>query len=156
MKIEFFGTRGNIIKRTRLHYRHTITSITYKKKRILVDCGEDWTKEIKKLINRKKSILPRPHAIIITHAHSDHVKGLKYGSPCPVYATRQTWKVIDNYPIKKKYKKVLSLKKSVQIANINIKAYKIYHSHLVHTVGLKITAGTTNIFIAHDVAGIPN
>lgn len=44
MQITFLGTRGYIDSRTRKHYRHTSTLIEYRGKRVMIDCGLDWTK----------------------------------------------------------------------------------------------------------------
>ena len=72
MKITFLGTRGYIDASTRRHKRHASTMITYRGKRIMIDCGIDWTKKVWQL---------HPDAIVITHAHPDHAWGLKNGSP---------------------------------------------------------------------------
>ena len=68
--------------------------------KILVDCGES----AKKIVNALSSInidINDINAIIITHEHSDHVKGLgtlskKYN--IPVYANKETW---DAMPVQK-------------------------------------------------------
>lgn len=42
MKLVFLGTRGSIEPRSRRHRRHTSTLVSYRRKRVLIDCGEDW------------------------------------------------------------------------------------------------------------------
>src|SRR5882724_7632161 len=98
MKITFLGTRGYIDARTRRHYRHTSTMIAYKGKRVMIDCGLDWAKKV---------FMVKPDAIVITHAHPDHAWGLKNGSPCPVYATQESWDVMRNFAIEKTQKHLM-------------------------------------------------
>ena len=45
--------------------------------------GADWLHRIGEV---------SPTAIVLTHAHSDHVDGLRAGAPCPVYATADALK----------------------------------------------------------------
>ena len=61
---------------------HTSLLVCWRRKRVMVDCGDDWLGKAARL---------RPDAIAITHAHPDHAGGLKYGAPCPVFATRESW-----------------------------------------------------------------
>ncbi len=98
MKITFLGTRGYIKVKNRRHKRHTITMLTYARKRILIDCGLDWLGKFEKY---------KPTAIILTHAHPDHAYGLKNGSPCPVYATKESWEIMKKFPIEEKNKKII-------------------------------------------------
>lgn len=145
MKIIFLGTRGYIEARTKQHYRHTATLICYKGKRVMIDCGLDWLDEIHKI---------KPDAIILTHAHPDHAWGLKYGAPCPVYATRASWAVneLKKFPIKKKY--TVSIHKKIEIAGITFQAFAQKHSLLCPGVGYRITAGTVSVYHAGDVISI--
>jgi glyoxylase-like metal-dependent hydrolase (beta-lactamase superfamily II) len=56
----------------------------------MIDCGADW-------LNRLGAIAPT--AIVLTHAHPDHARGLAKGAPCPVYATTQTLSLLQRFPI---------------------------------------------------------
>ena len=146
MKITFLGTRGNIDAKTKRHKRHTVTVIAHQGKRIAIDWGLDWLGLI------EKGDVGAPDAIILTHAHPDHVDGLKHGVLCPVYATRGIWKDLKNFPIKEK--RILNLRKSGTIFGIKFEAFSLVHSLHVSTVGYRITAGKATIFCAHDLVAI--
>jgi glyoxylase-like metal-dependent hydrolase (beta-lactamase superfamily II) len=56
----------------------------------MVDCGADW-------LGRLEAVSPT--AIVVTHAHRDHAFGLAQGASCPVYATDETWSLIERFPL---------------------------------------------------------
>jgi phosphoribosyl 1,2-cyclic phosphodiesterase len=145
MKITFLGTRGFIDVRTKIHYRHTSTLITYKGKRVMIDCGLDWLGKINQI---------KPDAIILTHAHPDHAWGLKNGAPCPVYATRASWNVkeIKKFPIEEKI--VVHNRQKIKICGITFEVFNVIHSLLCPGVGYRITAGKSIIFCVHDLISI--
>lgn len=85
VKILAGGSSGNCI------------AVNYGKKVILVDAGIAKTKIEKRLLD--EGIHPNDIAsIFITHAHSDHVKGLPFANKykIPVFATKGEWELIDN------------------------------------------------------------
>jgi phosphoribosyl 1,2-cyclic phosphodiesterase len=145
MKITFLGTRGYIDVRTKLHYRHTSTLISYKGVRVMIDCGQDW-------LDQWEAI--KPHAIILTHAHPDHAWGLAHGSPCPVYATQDSWDVkeLKKFPIKKKI--VIHDQEIFKIGKIEFQVFAVEHSIRCPAVGYRITAGKHTIFCVHDLVAI--
>lgn len=145
MKITFLGTRGYIDVRTKLHYRHTSTLISYKGKRVLIDCGLDWLGKFEAV---------KPHAIILTHAHPDHAWGLKNGAPCPVYATPQSWRVkeLKKFPIKDKV--VIHDREIFNIGSIKFEVFAVDHSIVCPAVGYRIAAGKSTIFCVHDLVSI--
>jgi ribonuclease BN (tRNA processing enzyme) len=71
MKLTFLGTRGNIKSKTKKHNKHTSLLISYKKKSIIIDRGEDWLNKPYKF---------QVDAIVATHSHPDHIGGLKNGA----------------------------------------------------------------------------
>src|SRR5699024_5518609 len=113
------------------HKRHTSTLITYKQTRLLIDCGLDWLTKINYLKKKYK-----PSALFITHAHPDHAWGLKNGAPCPVYATKESWQIMANYPIEQKH--VVNSRKKVLIGDITIETFPVVHSIRAPAVGYRI------------------
>jgi phosphoribosyl 1,2-cyclic phosphodiesterase len=139
MKLSFPGTRGEIDARTRLHRMHSCLLV---EGRILIDCGADWLGKVEQL---------RPTAIVLTHAHPDHVGGLKFGAPCPVFATSETWDRV-SYPISQKNTVVPRQKFS--IANCKFEAFIVEHSLIAPAVGYRITKGALSIFYVPDLVSI--
>ena len=82
MELTFVGTRANIPLRNRRHRRHSVLKISMTGASVLIDCGSDWLSRLARL---------SPTAIVLTHAHPDHIGGLIHGAPCPVYAPADVW-----------------------------------------------------------------
>jgi phosphoribosyl 1,2-cyclic phosphodiesterase len=140
MKLSFPGTRGEIDARTRLHRMHSCLLV---EGRILIDCGADWLGKVEQL---------RPTAIVLTHAHPDHVGGLKFGAPCPVFATSDTWKLVKRYPISDQ--NTVFPRQEFSIANCRFQAFTVEHSLIAPAVGYRITKGAVSIFYVPDLVKI--
>lgn len=145
MKIEFLGTRGYIEPRTKAHRMHSSVMVSYKGKRVMVDCGEDWLGRIPR---------PRPGAIVLTHGHPDHAWGLRDGAPCPVYATSATWEKVEN--CNPEDKRTLEPGRPLDIEGITFEAFAVEHSTRAPAVGYRITAGRVAVFYAPDLVYIPD
>jgi phosphoribosyl 1,2-cyclic phosphodiesterase len=151
MKITFLGTRGYIESKSKLHKMHTSTLISHMNKNVMIDCGQDWLKKVWKI---------NPDAIVITHSHPDHCWGLKEGSPCPVYAIKESWQVMKNFKIDKKHQKLIKLRKVIDICGIKFETFPVVHSLLAPAVGYRICHSTslklrrTSFFIVPDVVYI--
>lgn len=147
LKIVFLGTRGNIGPKSRHHRMHTAALISNGARRVMIDCGETWRDEIFAL---------GPDAIVLTHAHPDHAFGLDAGAPCPVWATEETWKRIDHFPIPPSSRHVLTPRRPRQIEGIRFEAFPVVHSIRAPAVGYRIHVNRTGVFYVPDVAWIPD
>jgi len=147
MKITFLGTRGEIKPKSKAHGMHTSTLFSQAGKHVLVDFGESW-------LGKFSTLRPKPDHIVLTHAHPDHAFGLKEEVSCPVWATKQTWKLIDAFPIPQKNRRVIEPKKKKRIGGIQFEAFALLHSLRCPAVGFRITTGKLKLFYAPDVAWI--
>jgi phosphoribosyl 1,2-cyclic phosphodiesterase len=140
MKLVFLGMRGEIEARTRRHRMHSSLLVSYRRTRVMIDCGLDWLGKFERL---------RPSAIVLTHAHPDHAWGLKNGAPCPVYAPRETWQTLQIHGIKKQY--LIKERRPTKISDITFEAFPVEHSILAPAVGYRVSAGPAWIFYAPDL-----
>lgn len=147
MKLSFLGTRGYIEHATSDHRRHTATLVSYRGRRLMIDCGEDWRDQVHEV---------RPHAIAVTHTHPDHAFGLKQGSPCPVWATEESWERMHDWPIEPEQRHVLAERHPHIIEGIQVEAFPVIHSTRAPAVGYRITAGKACVFYVPDVVWIEN
>jgi phosphoribosyl 1,2-cyclic phosphodiesterase len=143
MTLTFLGTRGNIDVRTSRHRRHTSTLVSHHGARVMIDCGTDWLREVHRLAL---------DAIVLTHAHPDHVDGLRNGSPCPVYAPQTVWQAIASWPIAARHR--LASRAPADIGGIRFEPFALDHSVIAPAAGYRITAGRGTIFYAPDVLRI--
>jgi len=145
MRLTFLGTRGQIEPRTRRHRRHTVLLIEHRWRRILIDAGEDWLGRLQRIA---------PHAIVITHAHWDHMEALGDGVDCPVYATAVTWKHIAGFPIKERH--TVRPGRRFTLWGVGFTAVAVEHSVRCPAVGFRIDAGGKPFFYVPDIALLPN
>ena len=145
IELTFLGTRGEIKIRSRRHRRHSSLLIHYSHARVMIDCGADW-------LGRLRAIAPT--AIVLTHAHPDHVSGLAEGAPCPVYATKQTLDLLRRYPIRDRHR--LLPRKSVTVGGVRFEAFPVRHSIRAPAVGYRVSARNCSFFYLPDVAELPN
>jgi phosphoribosyl 1,2-cyclic phosphodiesterase len=143
MKLVFLGTRGYIDERTRRHFRHASLLIKWRRRAIMIDCGADWTSLVGRL---------RPDAIVITHAHPDHADGLKAGVDCPVYATSDSWQLMDQFPIRDRH--ILAPRSPVKIFGVVFQAFPVDHALRAPAVGFRITGGGARLFYVPDLVSI--
>jgi phosphoribosyl 1,2-cyclic phosphodiesterase len=143
MKLTFLGTRGYIDAATRLHGRHSSLLVTYRRKRVMVDAGEDWLGLLDTI---------DPDAIVLTHSHPDHAFGLERGAPCPVWAPAAAWPQIDAYPLPDR--RVIPIREPVKVEGITFEAFEVEHSVTFPTVGYRITAGKATVFYSPDLIWI--
>jgi phosphoribosyl 1,2-cyclic phosphodiesterase len=110
----------------------------------MIDCGADWLPRVHRL---------NPSAIVLTHAHSDHVDGLKQGAPCIVYAPLDVWTAIARWPVRQR--QILQPREPTTICGMMFEAVPVQHSLRAPAVGYRITRGKAVIFYVPDVLDIP-
>jgi len=143
MKLTFLGTRGNIEAKSRRHRMHTALLAAYRRQEVMIDCGETWLGKLGKL---------SPRAIVVTHAHPDHVGGLIDGIDRPVFATHAAWQEMKKFPLPQR--ETIRPRTPRVIAGITFEAFEVEHSLLAPAVGYRISAGNAIIFYAPDLVYI--
>jgi phosphoribosyl 1,2-cyclic phosphodiesterase len=146
MRLTFLGTRGYIEARTPRHRWHSALLVEHHGRRMVIDCGEDWTGRIDRV---------RPEAILVTHAHPDHARGLRNGSPCPVHATPEAWRAMARFAIAPRHRRIVEPRRPRRIAGVTFEAFDVVHSLRAPAVGYRISAGGVRIFYVPDVLSIP-
>jgi len=112
--------------------------------RVMIDCGADWLGRVRRLA---------PTAVVLTHAHADHAAGLAKGAPCPVFATGETWSLIDRFPIDDRH--VIRANVQFRIGKLRFEAVPVEHSLRAPAVGYRVSRGRTAFFYVPDVASLP-
>jgi phosphoribosyl 1,2-cyclic phosphodiesterase len=111
----------------------------------MIDCGLDWLKAFRRIA---------PTAIVLTHGHSDHAFGLAEGAPCPVYATDETWGLIDHYPLEDR--RIVRPRAPFRIGGVRFEAFPVEHSLRAPAVGYRVTADRATFFYVPDLAAFPD
>lgn len=122
--------------------------------KILIDAGES----AKKITEALSSIDVNPNnldAILVTHEHVDHVKGLgtlskKYN--IPVYANKKTWESMpeQNAKILENNKKYFNPLEDFEIGDVKIHPFKIPHD-AANPCGFNLFYGNHKMSIATDI-----
>ncbi len=144
MQLFFLGTRGEIAVTSRWHRRHTSTAIAYRRRRVVIDLGEDWKGHVSDVA---------ADAVVLTHAHPDHVGALREGCRRPVYASAATWSAIERWPLEAR--RTVDPWRPVEIAGLVFEAVPVEHSIRAPAVGYRVTAGGATAFYVPDIAALP-
>lgn len=108
-----------------------ITYVESGKTKLLVDCGLSGKKAIELLakIGRRPEDLD---AILVTHEHSDHIKGVgilarKYG--LDIYANEKTWQAMEPKlgKLKMEQKNHFSIDKTLTLGDIDVSSFGVSH-----------------------------
>ena len=131
------------------------TYIESDKTSLLVDIGVS----CKKLLNSLDENAINPNsieAILITHEHSDHIKGIRVFAnkySIPVFATEKTWTKLTSLEIKDSYKNIFVPNKDFTIGNITISPFSTPHD-AIDSCGFSFFCDNEKNTIATDLGHI--
>ena len=97
--------------------------------KILVDAGES-AKKIETALNSIDVNINDIDAVIVTHEHSDHIKGLSTISKkfdIPIYANKETWDAMPQVAEKTKNQNLFNVNKKFEIGDLKIVPFSIPH-----------------------------
>jgi phosphoribosyl 1,2-cyclic phosphodiesterase len=109
----------------------------------MIDCGVDWLGRLKTL---------DPTGIVLTHAHRDHAFGLAQGAACPVYATEETFTLIDRFSLADRH--IVEPRHPFRIGTISFEAFSVEHSLRAPAVGYRLSCACVTVFYVPDLASI--
>lgn len=140
-------------QRPRSKSRRTRSSIllTRDKKKILVDCGPDFEKQLK----REK--IETVDSVLLTHGHTDAVGGLKklpQDGAIKIFAEKQTLKYVKRVYGKIPKKQIIKPGRTFKIFSLKIAPFRVKHAlreKTFPTLGFKIGP----LVYASDVSSIP-
>ncbi len=122
--------------------------------KILIDAGES-AKKITSALSLTNVEPDQIDAILITHEHSDHVKGLgtfskKYD--IPVYANSKTWDAMpeQSFKISEKNIQKFTIEENFEIGDLKIHPFKIPHD-AANPCGFNLVYKNNKISIATDI-----
>jgi len=124
---------------------------------ILIDAGISAT-AIRKFLKNKDISMQTIMGVLITHNHSDHIKGLEVltrKNYLPAFTTRNVWKSIlsPQIPISTDCIREIPLQRTFHLAGFDIEAFPVSHD-APETIGFHISAGDKKITIVTDLGHI--
>ena len=133
------------------------TFISSKNTKILVDAGVSCLKISKALAELDVS-LDEIDAILITHEHIDHIKGIatianKYH--VPIYASEKTWEMMDSLKVPDVYQLTFEPNNLFNIGDFSIFPFSIPHD-AVDPCGFSLSCENKKVTIATDMGYIDN
>lgn len=120
--------------------------------KILVDAGES-AKKIETALNSININIDEIDAILVTHEHSDHVKGIGTISKkfnIPIYANKETWEAMPAIAEKIQEKNTFNIEEKFEIGDLKIYPFSIPHD-AVNPCGFNLFYDNEKISIATDI-----
>ena len=122
---------------------------------LLVDIGISCKRLVSSL--EENNINPNSiEGILITHEHSDHIKGIKTFAnkySIPVYATEKTWTKLSSIDISQSLKKIFIHDNNFSIGDILISPFKIPHD-AIDPSGFSFYNNNQKVTVATDLGHI--
>lgn len=122
--------------------------------KILIDAGES-AKKIETALNSIDVKVEDIDAILVTHEHSDHIKGLGTLSKkfqIPVFANRETWEAMPEIAskVQLEHQNTFSINEKFSVGEFSILPFSIPHDS-ANPCGFNIFYGNEKISIATDI-----
>lgn len=125
--------------------------------KILVDAGES-AKKIETALNSINININEIDAVLVTHEHSDHTKGLATISKkfnIPVYANKETWQAMPVIAEKTQNQNLFNVGENLHIGDLKIVPFSIPHD-AANPCGFNIFYNNQKISIATDIGHMDN
>ena len=125
--------------------------------KILIDAGESG-KKIETALNSIHVNVQDLDAILVTHEHSDHIRGLATLSKkfqIPIYANRETWNAMPEVleKVEEKNQNLFRLHENFDIGDLQVSAFSIPHDS-ANPCGFNLFYENQKISIATDIGHI--
>ena len=122
---------------------------------ILIDAGISAT-SIRKFLKNINIPIRSIMGVLITHNHSDHIRGLEVltrRNSLPAFTTYNIWKSIHSKKISSDFIHEIPLQQKFHLAGFDIVAFPVCHD-APETIGFHICAGDKKITIVTDLGNI--
>lgn len=133
------------------------TYVSSENTKILVDAGVSCLKISNALAELNVS-LDEIDAILITHEHVDHTKGLTTITKkhhIPIYTSAKTWKMMESLKIPQTYQLTFNPNNAFKIGDFDIFPFSIPHD-AADPCGFNLSSGGKKVTIATDMGYVDN
>ena len=120
--------------------------------KILVDAGES-AKKIETALNSIDVDINEIDAVLVTHEHTDHIKGLATISKkfnIPIYANKETWEAMPQVAEKTQNQNLFNVNENFEIGDLKVIPFSIPHD-AANPCGFNIFYNNQKISIATDI-----
>lgn len=127
--------------------------------KILVDAGES-AKKIETALNNLEVDIKDIDAILVTHEHTDHIKGIATLSKkfdLPIYANKETWQAMPeiNEKVQEKNRNLFNIDETFDIGDLKIIPFATPHD-AANSCGFNMFYDNKKISIATDLGHMDN